>query len=46
MKMQKRSSNEKSNQNHDPEYLVSVPVMDSIRGAQDRNGEVEDGNDQ
>ncbi len=43
--MQKRSWNEKSNQNHDPEHLVPVPVVDHVCSNKDRDGEVENGND-
>lgn len=44
MRMQKRSWNEKSNHNHDPEHLVHVPVVDHICVGADWNGEVENGN--
>lgn len=40
--MQKRSWNEKSNHNHDPEHLVHVPVVDNIHCVKDWHGEVEE----
>ena len=46
MRMQKRSlEGEKNNQNHDPEHLVHVSVVDHVCSNKDRDDEVKDGNE-
>lgn len=41
--MQKRSWNEKSDHNHDPEHLVPVSFVDCVCIDKNRDGEVKDG---